>query len=148
MTAYSKDSDLIKIRPNVLDLGVPNWLEKHDDAKSIINRAIDKDWYRSIALDNNVDFITIPFDSDLLLNSNIQLNRLSCYKTLELIYLNLQKDTPEDDGFERQRKIFKDLYHDEFEETINSGLDYDWDASGVVAPEEKMQTRKRRLRRA
>lgn len=148
MAAYSEDLDLISIRPDILNLGVEEWSEKHDAAKIIIDRAIDRKWYRSIALDNNVDYRDVPFDSDYLGNSGEQLKTLSCYKTLELIYLNLQKNTPEDDGFERQRKLFKGLYEDEFSDVVDSGLDYDWNRSGDIVLDEQLQTKKRRVRRA
>ena len=146
--AYSEDSDLIEIRPDILDLGVSGWDAKHNEAQLIIDRAIDRKWYRSIALDNNVDYRDVPYDGDTLSDGGVQLLRLSCYKTLELIYLFVQKNTEKGDGFERQRKIFKDLYTEEFNDVINSGIDYDWDRSGEVSIDEKMQTKKRRARRA
>lgn len=146
--AYSEDSDLIEIRPDILDLGVSGWDAKHNEAQLIIDRAIDRKWYRSIALDNNVDYRDVPYDGDNLSDGGVQLLRLSCYKTLELIYLFVQKNTEKGDGFERQRKIFKDLYTEEFNDVINSGIDYDWDRSGEVSIDEQMQTKKRRARRA
>ena len=121
--AYSEDSDLIEIRPDILDLGVSGWDAKHNEAQLIIDRAIDRKWYRSIALDNNVDYRDVPYDGDNLSDGGVQLLRLSCYKTLELIYLFVQKNTEKGDGFERQRKIFKDLYTEEFNDVINSGID-------------------------
>ena len=146
--AYSEDSDLIEIRPDILDLGVSGWDAKHNEAQLIIDRAIDRKWYRSIALDNNLDYRDVPYDGDNLSDGGVQLLRLSCYKTLELIYLFVQKNTEKGDGFERQRKIFKDLYTEEFNDVINSGIDYDWDRSGEVSIDEQMQTKKRRARRA
>lgn len=144
--AYSNDTNLVAIRPDILNFGVESWPEKHDEAALIINRAIDSQWYRSVALDNNVDYRDVPFDESFVTVS--QLLRLSCYKTLELIYLSLQKNTSEDDGFERQRKVFAKLYDDEFTDVVGAGLDYDWDGSGVLAAEEKTQQMKRRLRKA
>lgn len=146
--AYSNDSDLIEIRSNILDYGIADWSSKHDDAKRKIDRILASSWYKSIASDNNVDYIDNPFDSTKLLNSGTQLKELACYKTLELIYLELTKDTSEEDGFERQRKIFKALFNEELNLVLNSGLDYDWDSSGVVSLEEKLQPVKRRLHRS
>lgn len=146
--AYSDDSDLLKIRPDILSLGVSSWSEKHDEAALIIDRAIDSEWYRSIALDNNVDYQEFPFDGTLLVGEGSQLLRLSCYKTLELIYLSVQKNTAEDDGFERQRKIFLKMYKEEFVGVLGSGMDYDWDRSGAISIEERSQPTKRRLTKA
>lgn len=146
--AYSEDSDLIDIRPDILDLGVPDWTTKHDQAQAFIDRAIDKKWYRSVALDNNIDYRDVPYDGANLADEGIQLKTLSCYKTLEFIYLYLQKNTEKGDGFGRQRIIFKDLYNEEFDDVVNTGLDYDWDRSGTIVLAEQMQTKKRRVGRA
>ena len=45
---YSTDDDLVKIRPNILDLGVPEWIDQHKEAFSIINRALVARWYKTV----------------------------------------------------------------------------------------------------
>ena len=148
MGNYSTDTDLLKIRSNILSLGVLNWESKHKDAKEYIDRSLASRWYRTIAADNNVDYRSVPFTGDQLSDGGTQVNLLSCYKTLELIYLDLMKDTPESDGFERHSSIFEKKYHKEFEEILSSGIDYDWDDSGSITSEEKDQPKKRRLQKA
>ena len=148
MSNYSDDDDLIKIRTNILSLGVTDWEDKHIESKEIIDRAIASKWYRTVASDNNIEYLTVPFDSDFLLNDGEQLKRLSCYKTLQLIYLDLTKETPEEDGLERQSNNFAKLYASELKEVLSAGLDYDWDRSGAISFDEKEQTKKRRLRRS
>ena len=147
MSNYSDDDDLIKIRTNILSLGVTDWEDKHIESKEIIDRAIASKWYRTVASDNNVNYLDTPFDSDYLLNGGDQLTRLSCYKALQLIYLDLMKELPDQDGFERYSDKFEDLYDKELSEILSSGLDYDWDQSGSITSGERDQAKKRRLRR-
>ena len=129
--AYSIDSDLITIRPNILNLGISDWGFKHDEAYDIINRTLIYRWYKGVAYGMGVeDWRATPFNPDLL--EETQVNRLSCYKVLELVYLYLTKDSPEPDGFEREMKLFRDLYNSEFKELLAIGVNYDWNADDSI----------------
>jgi len=143
VTEYSTDDDLVKIRPNILTLGVSDWEEQHREAFSIINRVLISRWYREVAEDNDVDWRTTEFDPELV--DVDQLLRLSCYKTLELIYMYLMKDSPEADGFERQMELFATKYNNELSELLALGINYDWDDDDSFASDEKYQPRQRRL---
>lgn len=147
MTNYSDDADLLLIRSNILSFGVDSWEDKHTEAKKFIDRVIDSRWYRTVAADNNVNYLEIPFDGDYLLN-NEQLKRLSCYKVLQLIYLDLMKELPDQDGFERHSNKFEALYDKELADVLSCGLDYDWNHSGEITQSERDQPKKRRLKRA
>jgi len=141
--AYSLDADLIKVRSNVLSLGVDSWIDQQTEAELIINRTLENKWYKVVAGDFGYDYRETPFNAALLLNADTQLVRLSCYKTLELAYLFLQKDTVEPDGFERQRSLFSALYMEELEHVLGLGIDYDWDGSGTIEyDEKKIRTRR------
>lgn len=143
---YSTDDDLIKIRPNILDLGVSDWEDMSKETFSIINRTIEARWYRGVAIEHDVEWREVGFNPELIQAG--QLVRLSCYKTLELVYLHLMKDTPEPDGFERQMKLFNKLYIAELDNLFASGINYDWDESDTIEYDEKLFPRQRRLRRA
>jgi hypothetical protein len=147
MADYCVDADLVKIRPNILSLGVADWDDQRAEATSIINRALTSRWY-TMACDNaGLDHRETPFNQDLLLNAATQLTRLGCYKTLELAYLYLITDSPEPDGFERDSKNFGKMYSTELAEVLGGGLDYDWDESGDLAYTEKAIPVMRRLKR-
>jgi hypothetical protein len=146
MAAYSTDSDLVAIRPNILGLGVTAWTAKHDEAATLINRALESMWYKRAAEEHEVDWGDTPFDSSKV--DKTQLVRLSCYKVLELAYLYLMKDSPEADGFAREREIFARMYNDELNAVLQTGISYDWDASGTVETDERCEPRYRRLQRA
>lgn len=147
MDFYSTDSDLVKIRSDILSLGVDSWSDKHLNARTYIDKVLAFRWYRTVAADNNINYLDVPFDNDKFLNDGEQLNLLSCYKTLSLIYLDLMKDTLEEDGFERHSKLFEKKYYIELSELFSIGLDYDWDSSGTITSGERNQPKKRRLRR-
>ena len=144
-TAYSTDDDLIKIRPNILDLGVAEWEERHQEAFDIINRVLITRWYRVVTPDRGIDWRLTEFDPDLADTS--QLLRLSCYKTLELAYLYLMKDGPEADGFERNAKTFERKYGHELKEILGIGVNYDWDSNDEITYDEKYESAPRTLLR-
>lgn len=145
MAEYCSESDLITIRPKILNLGVTDWTDQIVEAGSIIDRAIDVRWYRRVAEDNDVDWRVYKFDRDLLKNVDTQLKRLACYKTFELCFMYLMKHRA-DDAFEKERKLFSELYKEELQEVLLSGLDYDWDDDDLDT-EETLVPRIRRLMR-
>lgn len=145
--AYCTDEDLVKIRPRILDLGVTNWDDQIEEADSIINRVLEVRWYRQACREYNLDYREYPYDADLMLNAEDQLTRLGCYKTLQLIYLYLAKDSPEADAFERNAASFQKLYTTELADVLAQGIDYDWDSSGGISTTEKRMPSMRRLKR-
>lgn len=142
-TVYSDDDDLVAIRANILSLGVPDWDSMHEEAFAIINRQLNRRWYKSAAEERGIDWRVTQFDPDLLLIDEI--SRASCYKTLELIYLFLMNDAPESDGFERLMKIFRDRYNEEFVTIMANGLSYDWSGDDTHAEDEMFVRIPRRL---
>ena len=145
--AYCSSDDLEAIRPNIHDLGVPDWTAIIDEGDTIIDRAIELQWYRPQCREYNLDYRSTIFNSSLFLSASTQLKRLSSFKALELAYLYLMKDAPEPDAFERQMELFKKMYKDELKEVLASGLDYDWDESGDLAYTEKLAPKIRRLQK-
>lgn len=144
---YSDDDDLTKIRPKIMEYGVGKWDDQRTEAEGIINRALEVGWYREEAEHLGVDWRDYPFDNSLMLDAATQLNRLSCYKTLELAYMHLMKDSPEPDGFERQMTLFAKRYSEELKAVLADGINYDWDESGVLGALEKRRPARRRLKR-
>lgn len=144
--AYCTSDDLISYRPSICGLGIPDWTTVIAEGDSIIDRAIERQWYRSQCREYGLDYRNTPFNAALLLTV-IQVKRTSIFKALELAYLYLMKDTEKPDAFERQMELFKVLYKDELKETLATGLDYDWDESGDLAYTEKLAPKIRRLHR-
>lgn len=141
---YHDHSDLEDIRPDILNYGVSDFTERMEEAEGIINRTLDAQWYRKVAANTGIDWTETPFNSELVLNTG-QLTRLACYKSLELIYLFLMKESPEPDAFERQMLMFQKLYKQELSEVLLAGIDYDFDESGDISSDERSQPSVRRL---
>ena len=137
--AYSTDDDLIKFRRDILELGVDNWDEQHDEAELIINRDLQSSWYVDIAKEIGVSDVFDP----LLLDAD-QLLRLSVYKTLEIAYLTLDHEY-ESDPFFRHRNTFKELYDEELKKLIKSGIRYDWNKDGTFSSIESLTRSPRRV---
>lgn len=134
MAEYCGASDLIKIRPKILELGVTDWTEQIVEAGSMIDRSIEVKWYRRIAEENDVNWRTTLFDRDLLKSADTQLTRVACYKTLELIFMYIMKHRA-NDAFEKEREMFSNLYKEEMREVLFAGLDYDWDDDDLDSDE-------------
>jgi hypothetical protein len=146
-TSYHDHEDLVKVRPDIMNYGVEDFSDQMEESEDIVERVIETQWYRNVALNYDIDWRSTPFDSTLLLTATTQLRRVCVYKSLELIYLFLMKESKEPDAFERQCGTFKKLYQEEMSEVLRSGLDYDWDETGSLASDERLQPSVRRLYR-
>jgi hypothetical protein len=143
---YAVDADLVKVRPNILSLGVADWEVQREEAYSIINRIIIRRWYREAAKIMGYDPNLTSFEPEQVANDCLK--RLEVYKTLELAYLYLLKGGGEEDGFERQMEIFRRRYNDELNLLFDSGIDYDWSGDDTLDDDEKFIRAPRRLMRA
>lgn len=143
MTTYSTDSDLVKYRPNILSLGVNSWENQREEAFSMINRLIRARWYRIVAVEMGYDPNITLFNHEYIRDGT--LTRLEVFKTLELAYMYLKKDSPEGDGFERNEKEFRKRFNEELEIVLSVGIDYDWSASGSFDDDELYLKAPRRL---
>ena len=123
--AYSTNDDLLKVQPNILNLGVADWTDQHNESELIVNRDIKTGWFEAAA---NAKGVTADFDPDLI-EPIEQLTRLAVYKTLELVYLALFQDQL-DDPFRQKMALFADKYKTEFNALIADGILYDWDEDG------------------
>jgi len=139
--AYSTDDDLIKVRRDILDLGVDSWDDQHDEAELIINRDLVSSWYVDAAKERGV----IAYINPDLLDPE-QLIRLSVYKTLELAYLFLDHEY-ESDPFFKSRNTFKELYDEELIKIISIGVRYDWNNDGTFSDFEAVSRSPRLLQR-
>jgi hypothetical protein len=136
MGTYTSDQDLVKVRKNILELGVATWTDKISDAEEHLNRLVERRWYRGAAQERGLDWTETPF-APAKVNPASQLKNLASYKALEMIYDYLATETQEPGAFERFRDHYARKFADELEEVLSIGIDYDWDASGAVSSDEK-----------
>lgn len=143
---YCTDVDLLTYRPNILSLGVDNWEDQRENAYAIINRTLESRWYRGAAEELSVDYLEVLFDPTLIQEGT--LTRLECYKTLELAYMYLKKDSQQSDGFDRLEEQFRKRYGEELDLVLATGITYDWDQSGSITSDERYISTPRRQHRA
>lgn len=146
MSTYSEDADLLKVRPNIMGLGVTDWQTQREEAYSIINRTITVRWWKTAAVEMGYDPNVTSFNPEQVVDGT--LTRLEVYKTLELAYLHMMKGGPDEDGFERQMEIFRRRYNDELLLLLDVGIDYDFSGDGAQDDDEKYIRAPRRLHRA
>jgi len=145
MATYCEDTDLLKYRSNILKLGVDSWEDQRKEAYSIINRLLVARWYNQAAKTQGVDPTLTFFDPTKVEEGFLK--RLECFKTLEFAYMILMKDSPEEDGFERNMALFARQFGAEFDSVIGMGLTYDWSGDGNTDTEEVKIRAPRRLLR-
>jgi len=145
MANYSTDADLQEIRSGIDQYG-SDWTDYHTEAKAAIDRVLEVQWYRPAAAERGIDWESTLFDADNL--DADQLKNLSAYKTLELVYRFLMKDTQEPDGFKAQMLFFRGEYDRELETLLTLGINYDWDEDGSIDSSETFSPLRRRIRRA
>ena len=145
---YHNHEDVVAVRSEILTYGVSDFTTQMEEAEAIVNRALDSKWYRSNAENFGLDWRETPFDTALMLEVSIEQVKRSCvYKSLQLIYLLLAKESPEPDGFERNSSTFKKLYAEEITEVLTAGIDYDWDQDDEISDSESKIPEIRRLYR-
>lgn len=72
MIYYSSDENLQAVRSTILNFyptGITSWDDKHKEASIIIERDLERLWYREKSAFYGYDYTETPFDYDLLLNS-------------------------------------------------------------------------------
>mgnify|MGYP003563307064 CR=1 FL=1 len=148
MATYCTDADLVKYRPNIMELGVESWETQREEAYAMINRVVIARWYRKVAEDRDphrlvYDYRVTEFDPDKVEDG--YLTRLEVFKTLELAYMYLKKEGAEADGFERLEEQFRRRYTEELEMILSVGINYDWDGDDIIDDQEKYIYRTRRL---
>jgi hypothetical protein len=143
--AYATDFDLLKVRPDVLSLGVKTWEAQHAEAADIIDRLLSARWYRQAAEERGIDPVRVPFESARV--SAMSVRRLAAYKALELVYTFLMKPGPVADGFEREAGFFRERFEEELRTVLTLGVAYDWDSSGAIEALERVEPEGRHLER-
>lgn len=124
MAIYSTDADLAFRRPDILQLGASQFLDYHIAAGEMIERYVDKNWYRKNAIERSVDPTVDKYDPDLL-EDQTQFKDCSVYLALSLIYEAFRKNVIED-GFGTLNESYDKKYKDEINMVLAYGIDYDW----------------------
>jgi len=145
MANYSTDLDLVEIIPTIMNMGDSSYTVFHTQAKDDVDRILRAQWYPNEAADRGIDTSTTYFDADNL--DAAELQKLSAYKALELIFRSKVKPGPASDMYEKLMLLYRDYFTKELDALMKGGISYDWDEDGTIDEDEQYSPRKRRLKR-
>jgi hypothetical protein len=126
--AYSSDADLLKLIPDILDLGIESFVLEHPKAQSDIQRELRIKWWprKNIAGEMENSKLT-----------STQFTMASAYLVLWRYALPQLTNWVEGDRFQSMIDFYKARYGEELEAVLADGVDYDADGDGVVKEDEK-----------
>lgn len=140
--AFSTDTDLQTIVPDILDLGVETFADEHAKAQADIEREIRKRWWPRLGKKGEMN-------ASLLTES--QWTRCASYLVLWKYALpQLTNWVGQGGGSDRFREMisfYRDLYGQELESVLADGVEYDYDEDGIIQDDEKDLTFTGRLTR-
>lgn len=126
--AFSTDADLMKLVPDILNLGIESFTLEHAQAKADIERKIRADWWAKRGYSGELD-------SSKLTSS--QWTRSSSYLVLWKYALPKLTNWVDNDRFMGMIDFYKARYGEEIESVFQDGVEYDADGDGTVTDKEK-----------
>lgn len=126
--AFSTDSDLTDIQPDILDLGISSFYAEHVKADADIKRDIRAKWWSSLNRDGEMD-------STLLTDS--QWTKAAAYLVLWKYALPQLTNWVDGDRFMAMISFYKDMYHQEMKSVFEDGVEYDFNDDGTIQNSEK-----------
>ena len=126
--AFSDDSNLVELVPDILDFGITSFSDEHPRAQADIEREIRNQWWhrKGIAGEMNNSYLT---DS--------QWTRSASYLVLWKYALPQLTNWVDDDRFLQMIDFYKARYGEEIDAVFQDGVEYDADNDGQVTDKEK-----------
>jgi hypothetical protein len=134
--AFSTDSDLTDIVPDILTLGIASFADEHAKAQSDIEREIRNRWWekRGISGELNTSLLT-----------EAQWTRSAVYLVLWKYALPQLTNWVDGDRFQNMIDFYKSRYGEELEAVFQDGVEYDADDDNVIDDSEKAAVNHGRL---
>jgi hypothetical protein len=126
--AFSTDSDLTDIQPDILDLGIPMFYAEHAKAEADIKREIRSKWWARTGKSGEMD-------ETLLTDS--QWTKAAAYLVLWKYALPKLTNWVDGDRFREMIGFYRDMYNQELEAVFADGVEYDANDDGTVEVGEK-----------
>lgn len=136
--AFSTDSDLTAIIPDILSLGISSFSGEHAKAEADIKREIRRRWWPRTGYSGEMD--------DTLLTDS-QWTRANAYLVLWKYALPQLTNWVDGDRYREMLNFYRDMYAQELEAVFGDGVEYDRDEDGTVSDSEKDITITGRLSR-
>jgi hypothetical protein len=126
--AFSTDSDLVELIPDILDLGIANFIEYHAKAEADIKREIRRKWWPKTGNKGEMD--------DSLL-TDAQWTRASSYLVLWKYALPQLTNWVDGDRFQNMIDFYKARHAEEMDAVFQDGVEYDYDDDGSISDKER-----------
>lgn len=136
--AFSSDSDLTAIIPDILSLGISSFSAEHALAQAEIERELRAKWYPKLQL-------SVEMDASLLTSS--QWIKTSAYLVLWKHALPKLTNWVDGDRFQNMITFYKTRYEEELASVIRDGVEYDFNDDNTVSESEKAPVHFGRLTR-
>ena len=136
--AFSNDSDLLDIAPDILDLGIDSFAAEHAKAEADIKREIRRKWWTRTGYGGEM--------VDSLLTDS-QWTRASAYLVLWKYALPQLTNWVDGDRYREMLGFYRDLYSQEMDAIFGDGVEYDYNEDGTIETAEKDLTIVSRLTR-
>ncbi len=126
--AFSTDSNLTELVPDILDFGITEFTDEHARAQADVEREIRNRWWhrKGIKGEMNASYLT---DS--------QWTRATSYLVLWKYALPQLTNWVDDDRFLQMIDFYKARYGEELDAVFQDGVEYDADDDGTVTDKEK-----------
>ena len=126
--AFSTDSDLTAIIPDILSLGISSFSDEHAKAEADIKREIRNRWWNRTGYSGELD--------DTLL-TDTQWTRANAYLVIWKYAMPQLTNWVEGDRFREMQAFYRDLYNQELEAVFADGVEYDYNEDGSISEDEK-----------
>ncbi|HAS23708.1 MAG TPA: hypothetical protein DCR51_11435 [Idiomarina loihiensis] len=136
--AFSSDSDLMKLIPDILSLGIESFVLEHPKAQADIERELRIKWWPKKGISGEMT------NSKL---TSSQFTQASAYLVLWLYALPKLTNWVDDDRFMHMITFYRARYGEEMEAILNDGVEYDADGDGTIQVDEKIANDANRLDR-
>jgi len=126
--AFSQDSDLVALIPDILDFGITSFADEHARAEADLIRTIRNEWWhkKGIGGEMNSDYLT-----------ESQFTRCNSYLVLWKYALPQLTNWVDGDRFKEMLDFYKMRYEEEIADIFKDGIEYDADNSGTIDDDEK-----------
>jgi hypothetical protein len=136
--AFSSDSDLMKLIPDILSLGIESFVLEHPKAQADIERELRIKWWPKKGIAGEMVNAKL---------TSAQFTQASAYLVLWLYALPKLTNWVNDDRFMHMITFYRARYGEELDAVLKDGVEYDTDGDSTVQDDEKIATDASRLDR-
>jgi hypothetical protein len=126
--AFSNDTNLTDLLPDILTLGISSFADDHAKAQADIERELRIKWWPRKNIAGEMDNTKL---------TDSQFTRTASYLVLWRYALPQLTNWVDGDRFQGMIDFYKARYGEELESVLSDGVDYDEDGDGVVKEDEK-----------